>query len=66
MSLTYSDLIAQTRSAIREVTLDALKARIEAREDFVLLDVREKEEYRGGYIPGAVNIPRGFLEMQIE
>jgi len=66
MSVTYSDLIAQTRASIREVTLDELKRRLEAREDFVLLDVREKEEFRAGYVPGAVNVPRGFLEMQIE
>ncbi len=62
MSITYSDLIAQTRASIRELSLDELKARLEAREDFVLLDVREKEEFRAGYVPGAVNVPRGFLE----
>ena len=32
----------------------------------VLVDVREKEEYRAGYIPGAISLPRGFLEMQVE
>jgi molybdopterin/thiamine biosynthesis adenylyltransferase/rhodanese-related sulfurtransferase len=32
----------------------------------VLVDVREKEEFRDGYIPGAISVPRGFLEMQIE
>ena len=32
----------------------------------VLLDVREKEEYRAGYIPGAISVPRGFLEIQVE
>ncbi len=66
MSLSYSDLLAQTRASIRELSFDELKARLDAKEDFVLLDVREKEEFRAGYVPGAVNIPRGFLEMQIE
>ena len=32
----------------------------------MLVDVREKEEFRAGYIPGAVSIPRAFLEMQVE
>ena len=32
----------------------------------MLLDVREKEEFRAGYIPGAISIPRGFLEIQVE
>ena len=31
-----------------------------------LLDVREKEEFRAGFIPGAISIPRGFLEKQVE
>jgi len=32
----------------------------------MLLDVREKEEFRQGYVPGAVSLPRGFLEMRVE
>ena len=63
---TYSDLIASVRKQTREVSLDDLKRRLEAKEPIVLLDVREKEEYRAGFIPGAVSIPRGFLEMRVE
>jgi len=32
----------------------------------VLVDVREKYEWNEGYIPGALHVPRGFLELQIE
>jgi rhodanese-related sulfurtransferase len=32
----------------------------------ILVDVREKDEYLEGYIPGARWIPRGFLELRIE
>src|SRR5262245_48682033 len=63
---TYTDLIASVRKQVREVSLDELKRRIEAREPMVLLDVREKEEYRAGFMPGAVSLPRGFLEMNVE
>src|SRR5690242_3542279 len=66
MPTTYTDLIASVRKQVREVTLDLLKKRLEEKEPLTLLDVREKEEYRAGYIPGAVSIPRGFLEIQIE
>jgi molybdopterin/thiamine biosynthesis adenylyltransferase/rhodanese-related sulfurtransferase len=66
MPTTYSDLIAEARKNTKEVSLDALKKRLEAREALTLLDVREKEEYRAGFIPGAVSIPRGFLEIQVE
>src|SRR5580658_6528181 len=66
MPTTYSDLIAQARKNTKEVSLDALKKRLETREPLTLLDVREKDEYRAGFIPGAVSIPRGFLEIQVE
>src|SRR6516162_7221607 len=35
-------------------------------DDLVLVDVREKHEWNEGHIPGALHVPRGFLELQIE
>jgi len=35
-------------------------------QDIVLVDVREKHEWNEGYIPGALHVPRGYLELQIE
>ncbi|MDC0745304.1 molybdopterin-synthase adenylyltransferase MoeB [Polyangium mundeleinium] len=66
MPTTYTDLIAEVRKTISTVTLEEIKRRLEAREPMVLVDVREKDENRAGYIPGALSVPRGFLEMQIE
>ncbi|HWL84354.1 MAG TPA: ThiF family adenylyltransferase, partial [Polyangiaceae bacterium] len=66
MPSTYTDLLAEVKKKTKEVSLDELKRRLESREKITLLDVREKEEHRAGYIPGAISIPRGFLEMQIE
>src|SRR5579859_2443935 len=48
---------------------DALAHQHEAgpdHQDIVLVDVREKHEWNEGYIPGAIHVPRGFLELQIE
>ncbi len=66
MPTTYSDLISDVRKRTKQVSLDELKRRIESGEKLTLLDVREKDEWRGGYIPGAVSLPRGFLEIQAE
>src|SRR5262245_25337596 len=66
MPTTYTDLIATVRRSTREVSLDELKRRLDAREPYTLVDVREKEEYRAGFIPSAISIPRGFLEQQVE
>src|SRR5436190_24377088 len=66
MPTTYTDLIASVRRATKAVSLDELKRRLDAKEPYTLLDVREKEEYRAGFIPGAVSVPRGFLEQNVE
>jgi|HubBroStandDraft_1064217.scaffolds.fasta_scaffold01625_9 sulfur-carrier protein adenylyltransferase/sulfurtransferase len=66
MPITYTDLISEVRKRTRQVSLEELKCRLEAGEKVTLLDVREKDEWRGGYIPGAVSLPRGFLEIQAE
>lgn len=68
MAKTYSDLFSDVRNSVRTISLDDLKARLEdtSRPAPLLVDVREKDEYRAGYIPNAIHLPRGFLEMQAE
>jgi sulfur-carrier protein adenylyltransferase/sulfurtransferase len=66
MAKTYADLLNDVRSKIRFVSLDEAKRRLEAKEDYTFVDVRERDETRLGFIPGAVLIPRGFLEQQVE
>jgi adenylyltransferase/sulfurtransferase len=66
MARTYQQIMNEAREVVPEVSPDEVKARIDGPQKPVVLDVREKEEYRQGFLPGAVSIPRGFLEMRIE
>lgn len=68
MAKTYSDLFAEIRQSVKTVSLDEIKARLGTRKEkpFTLVDVREKDEFRAGFIPGAIHIPRAHLEMQAE
>ena len=66
MAKTYTELFAEVRERVRTITLEALKARLEAGTPTTLVDVREQHEFNAGYIPGALHIPRGFLEIQAE
>jgi rhodanese-related sulfurtransferase len=45
--------------------MEAFKKIIDAKADIVILDVREPAEYKAGFVPGAVNIPRGTLEFSV-
>ena len=67
MAKTYTQIMDEARAVVPEVSPDEVQARLAgggARP--VLLDVREREEFRQGYVPGAVSLPRGFLEMRVE
>ncbi len=66
MSKTYSDLLQETRAQVRLVSLEELKRRFDAHEPYTLVDVREVDETRLGYVPGAVLLPRSHLESRAE
>ena len=63
MTQTAADLVAEARAAIREVAPSDYSA---DRRDVVLIDVREPAEFTTGHIDGAINIPRGVLEFQVD
>jgi molybdopterin/thiamine biosynthesis adenylyltransferase/rhodanese-related sulfurtransferase len=65
---TFRELLRETRQQVREITVDELAARLHPASGAgpVLLDVREPDEVAGGTIPGALAIPRGFLELRVE
>ena len=56
------DFVRAAKSCITEITPAELKAKLDAREDFVLVDVREASEFEHGHIGGAHLVPRGIIE----
>lgn len=64
-STTLDQMIEQAKTQVIEIKSKDFMALMEEGESFVLIDVRTKGEHDAGYIPGAVNIPRGVLEFRI-
>jgi sulfur-carrier protein adenylyltransferase/sulfurtransferase len=60
---TFKDMIRRVKSEIREVSPAEARGRA---KDAVLIDVREADEWAQGHVPGALFIPRGFLELRVE
>jgi rhodanese-related sulfurtransferase len=48
-----------------ETDVNELKRKIDAKEDFFLLDVREPNEYQIGKIPGTMLIPLGEVPQRV-
>ncbi len=63
---TFRELLAAAKAEIDEIDTGTAADRVEARPDLVVLDVREPDEYEQGALPGALHLPRGHLEAQIE
>ncbi len=62
---SFKDLLSQAKSRITEVDTSDAQSRIDS-GGVLVLDVREPDEYDQGALPGALHIPRGHLEAQIE
>lgn len=66
MATTFRELLATVKKGIREISVDEVKKLIDSKAKVKLVDVREGEEYSAGRLPGAISVPRGFLEIRIE
>src|ERR687893_966167 len=62
---SFRELLAATKAEIRETDPAEAEAAVRDR-GAVILDVREPDEHSQGAIPGAIHIPRGNLESNIE
>ena len=62
---SFRELLADTKSRIKEINTDEAAERLAARQ-LVVLDVREPDEFEEGALADAIHIPRGHLESQIE
>jgi molybdopterin/thiamine biosynthesis adenylyltransferase/rhodanese-related sulfurtransferase len=73
--MSIGKYLKDVKAQIRETDIESVRKGVEARKGKggdgngagpILIDVREKDEWTEGFIPGAIWIPRGFLEMRIE
>jgi molybdopterin/thiamine biosynthesis adenylyltransferase/rhodanese-related sulfurtransferase len=60
------EYLAAVKQQIREETAHDAAARLETEPRPVVVDVRERDEYEQGFIPGAIHIARGNLESRVE
>ncbi len=66
MSKTFKQIMEEARTEIKELPAGEVNDLLERDGKHILLDVREREEYREGHLDGALSLPRGFLEIKVE
>jgi rhodanese-related sulfurtransferase len=62
----FLKIVDDAKSRIREVTVDDVKTKLERGDKFLLVDVREDNEWAAGHLPRAIHMGRGVIERDIE
>jgi rhodanese-related sulfurtransferase len=62
MAKTLQDFVEEARAEVREVGPEEASQLVESGE-YSVLDVREAADHANGHLPGAINVPRGTLEV---
>ena len=62
----FLKLVNDAKAAVRECTVEDVKARLDRGESLAFIDVREDEEYARDHAAGARHMGRGILERDIE
>ena len=63
---TYRELLAQARAEIDEISTPEAHALVEAGAELLFVDVRPRDEWDEGHLPGAIHLPRNNLESRVE
>ena len=62
---TYRDYFAEIKKRVKEATPQQVADLLRS-DDVQLADVREKDEWNAGHVPGAVHVPKSFFEQWAE
>jgi rhodanese-related sulfurtransferase len=65
-SSQFLKLVQDAKKHVKETNVAEVKRRGDAGEKFLLVDVREDNEWAKGHVPGAVHLGRGIIERDIE
>ena len=62
----FLTLVEDAKKRIKETDVKTIKQRLDHNEKFVLIDVREDNEWDKSHIPRAIHMGRGIIERDIE
>jgi len=65
-SEAFLRLVDDAKTRVREITVEEVFAKLQRKDDFLFLDVREDREWEQGRAEGSIHLGRGVLERDIE
>ena len=65
MTKTFHELCDELKKNVKTCSVSDVKKMKESKEDFLLVDIREDNEFNAGSIKGSVHIGKGIIERDI-
>ena len=62
----FLQLVQDAKKRVKETNVRDVKRRLDAGDKFVLVDVREDNEWAMGHLPEAIHLGKGVIERDIE
>jgi len=62
----FVQFVDEVRKKIKETNVEKVMNRLDKKEQFFLVDVREESEWNSGHLPGAIHLGKGVIERDIE
>lgn len=65
-SIGFLNIVEDSKTRIKEISIEEVKAKLDREEKFYFIDVREDHEWQQGHAERAEHLGRGILERDVE
>lgn len=62
----FLSLVMKAKKNVKEIQPQELIKQMQTNKDFIVIDVREKDEWLQGHMPKAIHLSKGVIERDIE
>ncbi len=62
----FLQVVDDAKKRVREISIDEVKGKLDRKEKFMLIDVREESEFAKEHLPSAIHLGKGIIERDIE
>jgi rhodanese-related sulfurtransferase len=66
MAMGVREMVQEALGSVEAVSAQDVREGLDSGRVDLVVDVREPKEWEGGHLPGAINVPRGMLELRAD
>ncbi len=66
MAMGVKEMMQEALASVEGISAQDVREALDSGQVDLVIDVREPKEWDGGHLPGAVNVPRGMLELRAD